>query len=132
LRAIVLEVEAEWYERELLLLYFFPEGIDLAPVEEKLPHPFKIILADQALVVAHDIGTDEPELAVTNIAVRPTQTNPTLSKRLHLGTGEVAPRGPNQSAPVVRRHPRRRALARRRQHHKLRQELDRPAQPRTN
>jgi two-component system response regulator RegX3 len=84
----VLEVETCRHERQASLAHPTGETIDLAPVEQQLAIPLRIVVRDATLVIGGDVETDEPELTTALLGESLLKRDPPLAQRLHLGARE--------------------------------------------
>ena len=63
------EIDAEWDEREPLLLRLAEELIDLLAVEEQFPSTERFVIHDVAVAVGADVAVVEKDLAVLHAGV---------------------------------------------------------------
>src|SRR5438445_3988169 len=88
LHAPVLPVEAGRNEGQAPLPHLAVERVDLAPVEEELPRPGRIVVRTVALVVRLDLGADEPRVAVADLGVGLAERGAAVAEGLDLGAAE--------------------------------------------
>lgn len=64
------EVDVQWYQRESLLLGAFGKFTKFPLMNQQLTSPFRLVIHQVGLRVLVNVGTDEPQLSITNARIR--------------------------------------------------------------
>src|SRR5438045_3641457 len=92
LRPSLQPVEPEGHERQPALLDAAAQPLDLAPVEEQLPVPLRVVAELARRRVRADVGADEEQLVTEETRIGVLQVRAPVAQRLHLAAGEDEPR----------------------------------------
>jgi hypothetical protein len=86
--ATLVDVDPERDERQALRLRLAEELVDLGPMEEQLPVPFRLVVLAAGALPRGDVGPDEPGLAALDPGEGIGQVDLAGPDRLDLGAGQ--------------------------------------------